>query len=135
MITNRAASFQPALLSTILALAIGTPATAVVMILLGAPLTTHLPHTLLAAAHLAVLAFMPLIYTCGVDGNTWRDILALMLPLDEVLGAALGTLLIVTRDREWQKWPVTIVTAAYVGYVAGKYLGAYAWKGKRIELD
>ena len=36
------------------------------------------------------------------------------------------------RDREWQKWPVTIVTGAYIGYVVGKLLGGTLLKGKKI---
>lgn len=36
------------------------------------------------------------------------------------------------RDREWQKWPVTIITGAYVGYALGKLLGGTVWKGKKI---
>jgi hypothetical protein len=36
------------------------------------------------------------------------------------------------RDREWQKWPVTIVTGAYIGYAVGKLLGGTVLKGKKI---
>jgi hypothetical protein len=36
------------------------------------------------------------------------------------------------RDREWQKWPVTIVTGAYIGYAVGKLLGSTVLKGKKI---
>ncbi|KAJ9637686.1 Glycosylphosphatidylinositol (GPI) anchor assembly protein [Coniosporium tulheliwenetii] len=52
--------------------------------------------------------------------------------MDEVYGAALGTLLgawvgaipiPLDWDREWQKWPVTIVTGAYIGFAAGKLAG------------
>ena len=39
------------------------------------------------------------------------------------------------RDREWQKWPITIVTGAYAGYVVGKYLGSYPLKRKKINFD
>ena len=39
------------------------------------------------------------------------------------------------RDREWQKWPVTIVTGAYGGYLLGKFIGKYVLAGKRIEFD
>ena len=39
------------------------------------------------------------------------------------------------RDREWQKWPVTIVTGAYIGYAVGKLLGGTLLKGKRIMFD
>jgi hypothetical protein len=40
--------------------------------------------------------------------------------------------LTVHRDREWQKWPVTIVTGAYIGYAVGKLLGGTLLKGKKI---
>ena len=39
------------------------------------------------------------------------------------------------RDREWQKWPITIVTGAYMGYVAGKFAFGYLLHGKRISFD
>jgi hypothetical protein len=39
------------------------------------------------------------------------------------------------RDREWQKWPVTIVTGAYIGYAVGKLLGGTLLKGKKIMFD
>lgn len=39
------------------------------------------------------------------------------------------------RDREWQKWPITIVTGAYIGYVVGRFAGGYLLRGKRIEFD
>lgn len=39
------------------------------------------------------------------------------------------------RDREWQKWPVTIVTGAYIGYAVGKLLGGTLLKGKKIMFE
>lgn len=39
------------------------------------------------------------------------------------------------RDREWQKWPITIVTGAYLGYVVGTFAGEYLLRGKRIKFD
>lgn len=39
------------------------------------------------------------------------------------------------RDRDWQKWPITIVTGAYIGFVVGQFAGGYLLKGKRIEFD
>jgi phosphatidylinositol glycan class F len=39
------------------------------------------------------------------------------------------------RDREWQKWPVTIVTGAYIGYVVGKLIGGTLLKGKRVMFE
>ncbi len=72
---------------------LGTPVLAIAMVLLGAPLTTHLPHTLLTAAHISLLALMPLVYVHGLDAKKWRDVFAVMLAVDEVYGASLGTFL------------------------------------------
>ena len=42
--------------------------------------------------HIALLSAFPLIYAHGVDTTTWRNIAALMLPVDEVFGAGFGAL-------------------------------------------
>jgi len=39
------------------------------------------------------------------------------------------------RDRDWQAWPITIVTGAYIGYAVGKLAGGVLFKGKRIEFN
>lgn len=69
---------------------LGLPLLTITMILFGAPLTTHLPHTLLAAAHLTLLAVFPLTYVHGVDASRWNGVVSAMLPLDEVFGATIG---------------------------------------------
>lgn len=38
-------------------------------------------------------------------------------------------------DRDWQKWPVTIVTGAYAGWFVFRFVGEYLLRGKRIEFD
>lgn len=41
-----------------------------------------------------------------------------------------------SRDREWQKWPVTIITGAYLGYAVGKTVGGLPFvKGRRITFE
>jgi len=70
----------------------GLPILTTGLILFGAPLTTHTPHTVLAAAHMAYLAAIPLVYVHGVDAGRWMDLASLSLPVDEVLGGALGVL-------------------------------------------
>lgn len=35
-------------------------------------------------------------------------------------------------DEPWQKWPVTILTGAYLGYVVGKFAGMYVVGGKKL---
>ena len=80
----------------------------------------------------------------GSDGSRWREIVSAYSPIDEVFGASLGCFLgawlgavpiPLDWDREWQKWPVTIVTGAYMGYTVGKLAGAWLLRGKRIEFD
>jgi phosphatidylinositol glycan class F len=123
---------------------LSVPVLAAVQVLFGAPITTHIPHTLLSSAHVALLAIFPLIYVHGSDGQKWREIASVYSPIDEVfggfvgcfLGAWLGAVPIpLDWDREWQKWPVTIVTGAYAGYMVGKLVGGWVLKGKRIEFD
>jgi GPI ethanolamine phosphate transferase 2/3 subunit F len=88
-----ATPLQPALLSALLTLLLGPPILATLMILFGAPLTTHIPHTLLAATHVSLLAILPLVYVHGVDKKKWMDIAAALLPLDEAFGGTVGALL------------------------------------------
>lgn len=143
-----------------LALLAGTPLIAGVMILFGAPLTTHLPETILCAAHLALLSIPQLVYTNGVDSEKWRKIGALMAPIDAVYGASFGTLagawigaipipldwydeltiagnwiLTCYRDRDWQRWPCTIIAGAYAGWALGGFVGRYVIKGKTVDLS
>ncbi|KAF2239284.1 hypothetical protein EV356DRAFT_169359 [Viridothelium virens] len=134
----------PALISFVLSFAFGAPVIAILLVLLGAPFTTHQAHTLLCAAHMSLLITSPLVYVHGVDAGTWQEIVALQAPLDDVFGSAIGTLagawlgaipIPLDWDREWQKWPVTIVTGAYLGCVAGKLAGTYLFKGSRIKLS
>ncbi|KAJ4984552.1 GPI biosynthesis protein family Pig-F [Stagonosporopsis vannaccii] len=134
----------PAFLSLLLTALASTPLLTAILVLFGAPVTTHHSHTLLAGAHIAVLSTLPLVYVHGVSGETWREAVALLLPIDEVYGGLIGTVLgawlgavpiPLDWDREWQKWPVTIVTGAYVGYAVGKLLGGTLLKGKKIMFE
>lgn len=63
------------------------------MVLFGAPITSHFSHTMLCAAHIALLVPFPLIYANGVDGQKWRDIVSVTRPIDGAFGGALGALL------------------------------------------
>ncbi|KAH6642274.1 GPI biosynthesis protein Pig-F [Boeremia exigua] len=134
----------PAFLSLLLTALASTPLLTAILVLFGAPVTTHQAHTLLAGAHIAVLSTLPLVYVHGVSGETWREAIALLLPIDEVYGGLIGTVLgawlgavpiPLDWDREWQKWPVTIVTGAYVGFAIGKLLGGTLLKGKKIMFE
>ncbi|KFY45765.1 hypothetical protein V494_00779, partial [Pseudogymnoascus sp. VKM F-4513 (FW-928)] len=111
-------------------------------ILLGAPLTTHLPHTTLLTLHIAFLALFPLFYARPLSSRHWLEIVSLTAPLDEVFGAAAGTLIgswlgaipiPLDWDRPWQAWPITVAVGAYVGWGIGRQAGvlvAGRWRGK-----
>lgn len=111
------------------------------MILFGAPFLTHGAHTFLCAAHLAVLALFPLFYVHGVDGAAWAAVGGFSAPLDETfgglvggtVGAWLGAVPIpLDWDRDWQRWPVTILCGLYGGYVLGRVIGGTVAWGKRF---
>ncbi|KAI1467949.1 GPI biosynthesis protein family Pig-F-domain-containing protein [Daldinia caldariorum] len=112
-----------------------------ILVLFGAPFLTHVEHTFLGAAHLSALALFPLFYSRGVSGADWHEVLSASAPLDEpfaglvgaCVGAWLGAVPIpLDWDREWQKWPVTIVAGVYAGYLVGKGLGGTVAFGKRF---
>lgn len=56
-------------------------------------MTTHNAHTVLCAAHLAILSATALIYVHGVDGSVWREVWAIARPADAVWGGAFGSCL------------------------------------------
>lgn len=111
------------------------------MVLFGAPFLTHNAHTLLCAAHAAVLALFPVFFVRGVDGTAWASLGGFSAPLDEtyggLVGAAAGAWLGAVPipldwDREWQKWPVTILCGLYAGHLVGRVLGSTVAWGKRF---
>ncbi|KAL7622916.1 Glycosylphosphatidylinositol (GPI) anchor assembly protein [Parahypoxylon ruwenzoriense] len=130
--------------TTIVALilsAIGALALHVLLVLFGAPFLTHVSHTFLCALHLAVLGLFPLLYTRGVSNKEWLEIWSSSAPLDEAFGGLMGACvgawlgavpIPLDWDREWQKWPVTILCGIYTGYLAGKVIGGNVAFGMRL---
>jgi hypothetical protein len=117
---------------------------------LGAPLYPQslIPYTLLLSAHVSLLAILPLFYTHGVSGFAWRDIMAAWLPFDEagvwgefvgcMVGGWIGAVpMALDWDRDWQAWPVTVLTGAYLGWAFGRMLTAdlKLGIGKRIDMS
>lgn len=128
------------LLSLLLTL-IATPLVHATMVLFGAPFLTHALHTFLCALNLSVLALFPLFYTRGADATAWRALAGLSAPFDEgvgglvggCVGAWLGAVPIpLDWDRDWQRWPVTVLTGIYVGYAMGSYAGRTMLSGKKF---
>lgn len=107
----------------------------VIFVLFGAPLLTHPAETFLCSAVLAVLSVYPIFYTHGVDSKAWTAVCGINAPKDEtfcgfwggIVGAWLGAVPIpLDWDREWQRWPVTIVVGIVVGYIVGRLAGGVA---------
>ncbi|KAL9011489.1 MAG: hypothetical protein Q9173_003670 [Seirophora scorigena] len=86
-----AGKIVPTLLSLLLTLFLATPVLLVLLILFGAPLTTHFAHNLLCATHMALLALTPLFYVYGIDPALWREVCSASLPGDSVWGGTVGT--------------------------------------------
>ncbi|GAB1198032.1 Glycosylphosphatidylinositol (GPI) anchor assembly protein [Aspergillus pseudonomiae] len=138
------AKLLPAILSLTLTTLLATPVLTILLILFGAPLTTHHAETVLCAAHMAVLTSTALIYVHGVDGSVWREVWGAKRPADAVWGAALGTCVgawfgavpvPLDWDRPWQAFPITIVIGAYIGYSVGYGLGRTVLFGKRLKIE
>lgn len=142
--TNKCPPPKSCILSLLLSLIV-TPFIHLILVLFGGPFLSHAAHTLLCAAHFSVLCCFPLFYAHGVEATAWLAIGSLGQPLDETYGAFCGGLvgawlgavpIPLDWDREWQKWPVTIVIGMYLGVAAGRVLGSTVLYGKRaVELD
>ncbi|KAJ5893239.1 hypothetical protein N7495_004930, partial [Penicillium taxi] len=134
----------PTLLSITLAFFIATPVLSILLVLFGAPLTTHNAETVLCAAHMAVLSSTALIYTQGLDKSVWREVWGFTRPADAVWGSALGTGLgawlgaipiPLDWDRPWQAFPITILLGAYLGYSLGSLISRTPFVyGRRIQF-
>ncbi|PWY91323.1 hypothetical protein BO94DRAFT_533455, partial [Aspergillus sclerotioniger CBS 115572] len=124
------AKVAASLLSLTLTTLLATPVLSILLILFGAPFTTHHVQTLLCAAHMAILSSTALIYVHGVDGPVWKEVWGCKRPGDAVWGA-----LWVRPDRPWQAYPITLLTGAYLGSVVGAMLGRSVLFGKRLRFD
>lgn len=118
--------------------------------MLGAPLYPQslIPHTLLLSVHVSLLAILPLFYTHGVSDFAWCDIMAAWLPFDEagvwgefvgcMVGGWIGAVpMALDWDRDWQAWPVTVLTGAYLGWAFGRVVTAdlKLGIGRRIDMS
>lgn len=144
------ARILPTLMALVLSLLIPVIPLMVLALVLGAPLypTNLLPHTLILSVHVSLLGTLPIFYTHGVSAGAWKDVSAAWLPFDEagvwagsvgaVVGAWFGAIpMALDWDREWQKWPCTVLWAAVLGWGIGRLLtgGLKLGVGKRIDLS
>lgn len=122
----------------------------ILALVVGAPLWPYslLPLTLLFSFHVSILSLLPIFYAHGISKLAWGDVVAAWLPFDEAgvwggfvgtfVGAWMGAIpMALDWDREWQKWPVTVLTAAYLGWAVGRLLTAELGLGigRRINLS
>lgn len=147
-------SLQSRILPTILALllAVFLPPVPLMTIalVLGAPLypTSLLPHTLALSVQVSLIITTPLFYTHGVSPVVWREITAAWLPFDEagvwsgtvgaLIGAWAGAVpMALDWDREWQKWPCTVLWGSIVGWSIGRITTGVLkiGVGRRIDLS
>ncbi|KAK5092006.1 Glycosylphosphatidylinositol (GPI) anchor assembly protein [Exophiala xenobiotica] len=99
-------------------------------------------------AHVSLLGTLPIFYTHGVSTAAWRDVSAAWLPFDEagVWGGTVGAMvggwfgaipIALDWDREWQKWPCTVLWGAVLGWGVGRVLTNVLrlGVGRRIDLN
>lgn len=140
----------PTTLALILSLTIPPVPLMILALILGAPLypTSLLPHTLALAVHVSLLGTLPIFYTHGVSTAAWRDVSAAWLPFDEagVWAGAVGAMvggwfgaipIALDWDREWQKWPCTVLWGVVLGWGVGRLItnGIRLGIGRRIDLS
>ncbi|KIW22336.1 uncharacterized protein PV07_12233 [Cladophialophora immunda] len=144
------ARIMPTLFALILTLTLPPLPLGLIALVLGAPLypTSLLPLTFLLSVHVSLLGFLPLFYTHGVSSLAWRDVAAAWLPFDSagVWGGTVGSFvggwvgaipMALDWDREWQKWPCTVIWGMVIGWTVGRAVtNGLGWgKGKRIDLS
>lgn len=131
---------QSAIVALVLSI-LTIPALYALLVLFGAPFLQHTAHTVLCAAHVALLAVFPVVYARGLDRPALVAVCGFAAPLDEpfggLVGAAVGAWLGAVPipldwDRDWQRWPVTVVVGAYAGAAAGSLLAGTVLYGKRL---
>jgi len=125
---------MPLLVATFLTLA-GSFVIQLTLILFGVPAFQMFPETTMLSLNIAFLAVFPLACIIQLDHGEWQKVYGLMYhgnprvfiqSISVVVGAWLGAFPIpLDWNREWQKWPVTIITGAYIGYFLG---GLIAWR-------
>ncbi|TQV94988.1 GPI-anchor biosynthesis protein PIG-F [Cordyceps javanica] len=133
-----------AISSVIIALvlsALTVPVLYALFVLFGAPFLSHTGRTVLCAAHFALLAVFPVVRARGLDRSALVAVAGAAAPLDETFGGLVGAAagawlgavpIPLDWDRDWQRWPVTIVVGMYLGAAAGSLLAGTVLYGKRL---
>lgn len=116
----------------------------ILFVLFGAPFLDHVEHTLLCSAHFSLLALFPIFYSRGVKAETLVAVAGASAPLDETFGGLVGAAagawlgavpIPLDWDREWQKWPVTIVVGMFAGSLLCSSVSGTLLFGKRLSSN
>ncbi|OXM78977.1 phosphatidylinositol glycan, class F [Cryptococcus neoformans Bt63] len=120
--------------------------------LMGAPLNSHFPHSLLLALHLSILTVWAPVYSLGIPSMYDQGInarfrmtrlfcqfqpenpieRALVYPvIGTFVGAWIGAIPIALDwDRPWQSYPLTVALASILGFLVG---GFASWTHSIVE--
>lgn len=118
--------------ATIISAALGN-AVFVILILFGAPLSSHVRETYVLAHHLSMIVIQPLLVCYKLDYNQFLTLFkidkiyrvifkhaALSSSFCAILGTWLGVIPIpLDWDRPWQQWPITLLCGGYCGAFIG----------------
>lgn len=137
------------------------PGTYVLVVLTGAPFTTHIPQTILFSTILAIMIFTKAVILFDLDSSKWAPLVPSAdgtqtedqseqksphphvklgdtglegIVWGTMIGAYAGAIPIpLDWDRDWQKWPVTVHLGACIGLVVGSTLQLLynVWRGSR----
>lgn len=117
------------------------PVVYILFVLFGAPFLNNTTSTVLCAAHFILLGVFPVCYTRGMDREAFVAVAGLSAPLDEAFGALVGAALgawlgaipiPLDWDRDWQRWPVTIVVGMYAGACICSLVAGSLLHGKQL---
>jgi phosphatidylinositol glycan class F len=120
-------------------LTVFSPCIYALVVLMGAPFTSHLRETTTFSVSLSILCFslrhhdpdhgltLSQVFATNIDGtdnSAPRQHAHRLQMLATMAGAYLGAIPIpLDWDRDWQRWPVTVYAGAAVGHLAGVLLG------------
>lgn len=107
----------------------------IIIILMGAPLSSHLTETFLLANHLSMIIVNPVIILFKFNFSKLFTVLRILQFDDVKHNAILFSVLVsvistwcgvipipLDWDRPWQNWPITLLIGSYLGYFMGSIL-------------
>lgn len=115
----------------------------VIAVLYGAPMTTLIPQTLSWGVIQSIFVVLPLAAARNAEVSLWRRVYALndartafelcasWAGIGSVVGAWFGACLIpLDWDEPWQKWPITLIHGASLGFIVGHVVAYFRVKAQ-----